>query len=51
MGAKIGLERPEQTDRELIQDLLALMASNQVDFTVFSGNWPIWPPALTVTRG
>jgi len=35
MGAKIGLERPEQTDRELIQDLLALMASNQVDFTVF----------------
>lgn len=33
MGAKIGLEAPVEADRALIQDLLALMAANELDFT------------------
>ena len=35
MGAKIGLDSPAQSDRGLIQDLLALMATNELDFTRF----------------
>ncbi len=35
MGGKIGLSAPQQEDRKLIEGLLAAMADNQMDFTLF----------------
>lgn len=35
MGGKIGLSTPKQDDQKLIEELLATMADNEVDFTLF----------------
>ena len=35
MGGKIGLSAPQQDDQKLIEELLAAMADNEVDFTLF----------------
>ena len=35
MGDKIGLSTPQLDDRKLIEELLAAMAANEVDFTLF----------------
>ena len=35
MAAKIGINEPRESDRELVNELLTLLASQQVDFTLF----------------
>jgi uncharacterized protein YdiU (UPF0061 family) len=35
MRAKLGLATPDETDRELIEDVLKLLAKDRVDYTIF----------------
>ena len=46
-GAKIGLAEPVESDRALIEELLALMAENSADFTqTFDALTNVSPPAF-----